>query len=362
MKIYLVGGAVRDKLLGFPVKEKDWVVVGATAAQMLEKKFRSVGKDFPVFLHPETQEEYALARTERKVGRGYTGFDFNASPDVTLEEDLARRDLTINAMAETAEGELIDPYHGRDDLARKILRHVSPAFVEDPVRILRVARFAARYASLGFVVAPETIQLMKKMVSSGEVNALVAERVWKELARALAEKTPEKFFQVLADSDALATLFPELSLTSLGMEALVRVAKQSSDPLIRFAALLHDLSSEKVKSFCERFRVPNEYRELALLCATYFSDYCQSKEMDAKQLLHFFKAVDAFRREQRFDTFLSVCQMISSMMMRSDLLRYVSAAKKVDVQSLIAAGFSGKILADEIDKIRTALIAKEITD
>lgn len=195
MKIYLVGGAVRDQVLGLPVKEKDWVVVGATVDDMLRAGYRQVGKDFPVFLHPKTGEEYALARTERKVGRGYTGFAFDAAPTVSLEEDLKRRDLTINAMAQTSTGEIIDPYHGQEDLEKKILRHVSPAFAEDPVRILRVARFNARF---GFDVAPDTLQLMRKMVAQGEVDALVAERVWKELERALLEQHPENFFYCIS--------------------------------------------------------------------------------------------------------------------------------------------------------------------
>lgn len=214
MKIYLVGGAVRDELLGIPYHEKDWVVVGATAEEMLAKGYRQVGKDFPVFLHPKTNEEYALARTERKVSKGYTGFTFNAAPEVTLEEDLQRRDLTINAIAKAEDGTIIDPFHGREDLQNKILRHVSPAFSEDPVRILRIARFAARYGD--FTIAPETLALMKQMVVSGEVDALVPERVWKEWQRALSEKHPEKFFEVLAACGAMAILFPEISPENAG--------------------------------------------------------------------------------------------------------------------------------------------------
>ena len=289
MKIYLVGGAVRDKMLSFPVKEKDWVVVGATAADMLKQGFRSVGKDFPVFLHPETNEEYALARTERKIGRGYTGFDFNTSADVTLEEDLKRRDLTINAMAEDADGNLIDPYGGVSDLKEKKLRHVSSAFAEDPVRILRVARFAARYAQYGFTVASETIDLMKTMVASGEVDALVPERVWKELERALGEKNPEQFFLVLLACDALPKLFPELvikgshtvnvtpdaaKLTTLmhahtpikdkfvGENVLIKAARTTDDKQIRFAVLLHTLAESEIKKICERYRVPTDYRKI----------------------------------------------------------------------------------------------------
>src|SRR3990167_6080610 len=225
MKIYLVGGAVRDQLLGLPVKEQDWVVVGATIEEMLTAGYRQVGKEFPVFLHPKTGEEYALARMERKINPGYKGFTFDTSKDVTLEEDLSRRDLTINAMAETPEGELVDPFHGKKDLEQKILRHVSPAFAEDPVRILRVGRFLARYAHLGFHIAPETITLMRHMVKVGEVNALVAERVWKELERALGEKNPEKFFEALANCEALAILFPDLPIDSIGIKALVKATQ-----------------------------------------------------------------------------------------------------------------------------------------
>ena len=232
MKIYLVGGAVRDQLLHRPVKEKDWVVVGATPSDMLQKGFKQVGKDFPVFLHPDTKEEYALARLERKVGKGYTGFTFDTSPQVTLEEDLKRRDLTINAIAlDAATGNIIDPYHGQQDLNAKILRHVSQAFIEDPVRILRVARFAARFSA--FSVAPETIDLMKKMVENGEVNALVAERVWKEFEKALTEDHPERFFEVLAQCSAQAVLFPK----NIAIDALIKAAKFSPIIKIRFAAL-----------------------------------------------------------------------------------------------------------------------------
>lgn len=358
MKIYLVGGAVRDKLLGIPVKEKDWVVVGATAEEMVANQFRPVGKDFPVFLHPTTYEEYALARTERKISRGYTGFDFNASPQVTLEEDLLRRDLTINAMAETVEGQLIDPYQGKKDLEKKLLRHVSAAFVEDPVRILRVARFAARYAELGFTVAPETIALMKEMVLSGEVNALVPERVWKELVRGLGENSPEKFFQVLAECDALPILFPELALESVGMQALQHMAKTSADVTMRFSALLHDLSEQQVKLFCNRYRVPNEFRELALLVSCYIPDYRRVRQLNAREILYFLKAVDAFRREERFKKFIAVCEAIVRESFSDFLWRCFEAAKEVDIGKLLAEGHRGKAMAEEIDRVRVERIQK----
>ena len=275
MKIYLVGGAVRDKLLGLPIKEKDWVVVNATVDDMLALRYRQVGKEFPVFLHPKTGEEYALARMERKVKPGYQGFTFDTSPDVSLEEDLIRRDLTVNAMAEGEDGKLTDPYGGKKDLDAKVLRHVSPAFAEDPVRILRVGRFFARYAQLGFTIAPETIALMKQMVQAGEVNALVAERVWKELERALGEKNPEKFFEALAICDALPILFPGIQINSDGMKALTAAAILSDKSVIRFAALLHALPDAKqtISSLCDRYRVPNSFRELALLTATHYAKH-----------------------------------------------------------------------------------------
>ncbi|HEX4045174.1 MAG TPA: multifunctional CCA tRNA nucleotidyl transferase/2'3'-cyclic phosphodiesterase/2'nucleotidase/phosphatase, partial [Gammaproteobacteria bacterium] len=272
MKIYLVGGAVRDKLLGLRVKERDWVVVGASEQDMLALGYRQVGKEFPVFLHPSTREEYALARTERKVGLGYKGFSFDTSPDVLLEDDLIRRDLTINAMAETAEGVLIDPFHGQIDLKQKVLRHVSSAFAEDPVRILRVGRFLARYARLGFQVAPETMILMQQMVAAGEVDALVAERVWKECMRALGEKNPEYFFVVLSACDALPILFPNLVLGDAGMHALQQACQLTTNKIVRFAALLHALPDTKkaIQTLCLRYRVPNVYRDLALLTAAHY--------------------------------------------------------------------------------------------
>ncbi len=285
MKIYLVGGAVRDKLLKLPVTERDWVVTGATPQQMLDLGYKQVGKDFPVFLHPETKEEYALARTERKTGPGYTGFDFHASADVTLEEDLKRRDLTINAMAETAEGDLIDPYGGQDDLAAGRLRHVSPAFAEDPVRILRVARFAARFGQYGFSVAHGTNTLMRDMVANGEINHLVPERVWAELCKALATDTPERFFTVLHGCHALAVLFPEIeavyennagahnsSALPGALNMLRHSAGKTRDTHVRLAVLLLSLNPgqpeaqrvTETETICKRFRIPGAYLKLAV--------------------------------------------------------------------------------------------------
>lgn len=363
MKIYLVGGAVRDQLLGLPVQEKDWVVVGATVEEMLQKNFRQVGKDFPVFLHPDTHEEYALARMERKTGRGYTGFAFDASPQVTLEEDLKRRDLTINAMAQTVEGILIDPYHGKQDLAQKILRHVSPAFAEDPVRILRVARFAARYNKLGFTVATETNELMKQMVVSGEVDALVAERVWKELERALAEENPEQFFKVLADCTALAVLFPQINMQGPGMTALVQAAKISSDARVRLAALLYALSVAEIKTLCDRYRIPSDYRELALLIAEHLNEYRRARELSAEELLSLLQRLDVFRREERFRNFLIACKAIARATATENLqsnwlLKVYETAKAVDTKQF--THLAGKEIAVAINKKRVEAIEKII--
>ncbi len=357
MKVFLVGGAVRDQLLGLPVKEKDWVVVGATEAEMLDQGYRQVGKDFPVFLHPETHEEYALARRERKVGKGYTGFTFNTSPEVTLEEDLLRRDLTINAIAAAADGELFDPYHGKVDLEKKILRHVSAAFVEDPVRILRVARFAARFADLGFTVAPETVTLMQAMVRSGEANALVAERVWKEWERALAEPHPEVFFTVLADCQALPLLFPSINLPGPGMNALLQAAKLSSDPCVRFAALMYPLTADELNSLCHRYRIPNEYRELALLMVRHSEAFIHARDLSADQLLALLQSVDAFRRESRFRLFLLVGKALARALSLEEsqsvcLLKAYDAARAIDVAAISASQKDGKQIAAAIQKAR----------
>lgn len=307
MQIYLVGGAVRDQLLKRPVKERDWVVVGATPEEMLQQGFRPVGKDFPVFLHPKTQEEYALARTERKTGKGYTGFIVHAAPDVTLEEDLRRRDLTINAIAQTLDGQLIDPYGGQRDLQQRVLRHVSPAFAEDPVRILRLARFAARFPD--FHIHPQTLQLMQQMVAAGEVNALVAERVWQELVRALAEPEPARFFKVLAKCQALPILFPELVNDEAALVALQKACQLTNELPARFAALLYRCSETAVKQLCQRYKVPREYSDLALLVARY---HCDFEKLiippDAGTLFNLLEKLDALRRPERVPLFISVCQ------------------------------------------------------
>jgi tRNA nucleotidyltransferase (CCA-adding enzyme) len=310
LKVYLVGGAVRDQLLGYPVKERDWVVVGATPQEMRDLGYRPVGKDFPVFLHPTTHEEYALARTERKTGRGYAGFTFYAAPDVTLEADLQRRDLTINAIAQDTDGTIIDPYGGRKDLTARVLRHVSPAFIEDPVRILRVARFAARFAD--FHVDADTLQLMQEIVKSGEIEALVAERVWQEWQTALQEDHPEKFFTLLAEVRALPILLPSFTGTpaTLGLEALQRAAEKNLPDLVRFAALLHGLDIQAVQDLCKRYRIPKRYHEFARVLIQNNTTYATILQEEVEAQLAFLIRLDAFRRPERFYMFLSACEVL----------------------------------------------------
>lgn len=339
MKLYVVGGAVRDRLLGRAVVDRDWVVVGSSAAEMQAQGFRPVGRDFPVFLHPKTQEEYALARTERKTGAGYHGFVFHAAPDVTLEQDLARRDLTINAIAEDEDGRLTDPYGGQADLAAGVLRHVSAAFAEDPVRILRLARFAARF---GFALAPETLDLMRQMVDNGEVDALVPERVWQEVARGLMEDTPSRMFKVLRECGALARVLPEVDAlfgvpqradyhpeidTGDHVMRVIDTAAQSGAPLaVRFACLTHDLGKaltpadilprhigheargeKPLLALCERLRVPAECRDLARITVLYHTKVHIAPEMRADTVLRLFRDCDALRRPERFHEMLSAC-------------------------------------------------------
>ena len=310
MKIYLVGGAVRDQLLGLPVKERDWVVVGATPQEMRNLGFKKVGRDFPVFLHPKTHEEYALARSERKTGKGYTDFICNADPSVTLEDDLKRRDLTINAIAEDTDGRIIDPYNGCSDLKQHILRHVSPAFAEDPVRILRVARFAARFSD--FKVHPETNKLMQEMLAQGEVDALVSERVWQELSRALGEESPERFFTVLENCQVLQKLFPEIALHFTAIKkTLICVVKLSSDVVVRFAAITFNLDKEEIKDFCKRYKLPSAYKELSLLVNKLKGSLAElSKTGDG--LVTMLEQTDAYRRPERFQQFLLVCKAASA--------------------------------------------------
>lgn len=357
MEIYLVGGAVRDELLGRPIKERDWVVVGATPEEMIAQGYQPVGKDFPVFLHPKTHEEYALARTERKTGKGYKGFHFYAAPDVTLLDDLIRRDLTINAMAKNKiTGEIIDPHNGKLDLKQKIFRHVSAAFSEDPVRILRVARFASQFVD--FTVCDETNTLMHYMVKAGEVNALVAERVWKELSRALICENPLRFFDVLKNCGALPILFPEFQ-THINLSVLHQAVTASQSGTIRFAALLHDLPIDAVQSLCKRYRVPTEYAELAVLVSKFHATYQQLYSASAEQLLSILKSIDAFRRPERFAEWLLTCHAIHPQHDYSaKLLRALQAAKEVDIQPLLAQKLAGKAFADALHQLQIEAIKK----
>lgn len=398
MKIYLVGGAVRDALLDLPVKERDWVVVGTTREALLKRGFLPVGKDFPVFLHPKTREEYALARTERKTAAGYHGFAVNATDTVTLEEDLRRRDLTINAMARDEQGRLIDPYGGQADLERRLLRHVSSAFAEDPVRILRVARFAARYHPLGFQVAKETMALMKTMVDRGEVDALTPERVWQELARALSEASPSQFFEILRACGALAVLFPEINQLfgvpqradyhpeiDTGVHTLMvleQTAKLTDSPAARFAALCHDLGkgttpsallprhhgheergAKLVQALCDRYRAPREYRDLAALAAKFHTHCHRAFELKPSTLLTTLGHLDALRKPMRFEQFLRVCEGDSRGRTgyenhpypQADYFRAaLDVIRQVDPAPLAAAGFSGKRLGDRLAEARVA--------
>ena len=392
MQIYLVGGAVRDALLNYPVKEKDWVVVGATMQQMIDQGYTQVGKDFPVFLHPQSKQEYALARTERKSAPGYTGFTVHASPEVTLEEDLGRRDLTINAIAQNQQGDLVDPYHGQQDLNNKLLRHVSPAFCEDPVRILRVARFAARYHHLGFKVAAETLSLMQSMVKQGEVDALVAERVWQETHKALNERHPEIFIQTLRDCGALQKLFPEIDALfgvpqppkyhpeiDTGVHTLMVLHQAcliSEEPVTRFAALCHDLGKgitpkdqwpshhgheeagvALVQKLCDRMRIPNEFRELAVITSRFHLHYHRAYELRADTLLKLIEQTDALRKPQRFLNFLHACMAdtrgrpgfeLEACTQTDYFLKLVQAVRDMDIEDLKAQQFSGKAMANAI--------------
>ncbi len=360
MQIYLVGGAVRDELLGLTVKERDWVVVGATVQEMLSLGYRPVGKDFPVFLHPQSHEEYALARTERKTAPGYKGFIFHAAPDVTLLEDLQRRDLTINAMAKSMTGEIIDPYGGRADLRLKLLRHVSSAFVEDPVRILRVARFAARLAD--FSVHESTQSLMQEMVGNGEINALVAERVWQEWVKALAEAAAERFFTVLADCGALAVLFPELQNNSKGIKALNQAIHLTSSTVIRFAVLVYALDKKQIDALSQRFNIPREYRDLALIVWGQHANYVRAQSLTAESILEMLHAVDAFRRPERFAQFLTCCESIYNEDIASNntlrLEQALAIAQSVSATDFIDLGLTGVDIGKAIKAEQINLLSK----
>jgi len=404
MKTFLVGGAVRDRLLGRPVIEHDYVVVGATPDDLVALGLRPVGKDFPVFLHPRTGEQYALARTERKTGPGYYGFETRFAPDVTLEEDLARRDLTINAMASDDDGTVVDPYGGRLDLEARLLRHVSPAFVEDPLRVLRVARFAARFAGLGFTVAPETLELMRCIAASGELAALVPERVWVETERALGEQQPSVYFEVLRACGALEVVFPEIAAlfgvpqpqkwhpeidTGLHtMQVLEVAAQMSGDTTVRFAALVHDVGkgltpreewpshigheaagAALIEKLCARLRAPNEHRDLAVLVARHHAKVHRVAELRPGTLLELLEQTDAFRRGERFERMLVACEADArgrgpelrvAPYPQAALLRGVrDVAAAVRLDPAVVAAESGPVIAERmrsarIDAIRVA--------
>jgi len=400
VKTFLVGGAVRDALLRLPVKDRDWVVVGTTPDNMLEQGYQQVGRDFPVFLHPRSREEYALARTERKNGKGYTGFVTQFAPDVTLEQDLQRRDLTINAIAQADDGSLIDPYHGQQDLASRTLRHVSSAFKEDPLRVLRVARFAARFAHLNFRVADETQALMREMAESGELADLTAERVWKETEKALLTRNPQVYFQVLRDCGALQVLFPELDALygipapikwhpeiDTGVHALMTLTMSAvlSDELdVRFATLFHDVGKaltppEKwpshhghglagvpiVEALCQRLRVPNQVRDLALI-VTEFHDIVHTIErQSAESLVALFDRIDAWRKPDRVEKMALTSEadargragLESMAYPQGDYLRQAfTLAQAVPTKDVVAAGFKGPAVREELTRRRVIAV------
>jgi tRNA nucleotidyltransferase (CCA-adding enzyme) len=352
VKSYVVGGAVRDELLGLPLQDRDHVVVGATPEEMQRQGFKPVGKDFPVFLHPQTKEEYALARTERKSGRGYKGFAVHAAPDVTLEDDLRRRDLTINAMAKAPDGSLIDPFHGRRDLEAGVLRHVSDAFAEDPVRILRVARFAARF---GFLVADETMALMRRMVQSGEADYLVPERVWQELERGLAEPHPEKMFEVLEACGLAEKLFGGVRPVA---PLLVRAAKANASVPVRFAVIALPHSETEVSAVCDRLKVPNDVRELALLACRNRVSLRAAPVARPAALLELLKRTDALRRPERFSQLLQVAELTTPGLGTQRLRRALDAASGVDAGAIAAGAPSPADIARLVDEARERAIAQ----
>jgi tRNA nucleotidyltransferase (CCA-adding enzyme) len=407
MKFWIVGGAVRDRLLGLPVVDRDWVVVGAQPQALIDLGYRSVGADFPVFLHPQTGEEYALARTERKSGPGYHGFAFHAAPEVTLEQDLARRDLTINAIAQDPDsGEIVDPYGGRADLAARVLRHVSTAFVEDPVRLLRVARFAARFVD--FELAPETRSLLRQMVDDGEIDALVAERVWQELSRGLMQARPDRMLTLLRDCGALARLLPEVDRlwgvaqradyhpevdTGAHLLLVLRMAALLDAPLtVRFACLCHDLgkgttpadilprhigheqrSVELAQALCERWRVPADCRELALLTAREHGNVHRSAGLDAAALMRLFERCDALRRPERFGELLLACECDARgrggasdaaypqrPRLRAALAAVLAADTAAVAAAAIADGSPGPVVGERIRAARIAAIRSHL--
>lgn len=400
MKTYLVGGAVRDQLLGLTAHEYDWVVVGATPEEMLALGYQQVGKEFPVFLHPETHDEHALARTERKSGAGYTGFTCHTAPGITLEQDLMRRDLTINAIAQGDDGSLIDPYNGRRDLEQRILRHVSPAFSEDPLRVLRIARFAARFAYLGFTIAPETQDLIHQIVNGGELENLTAERVWKETEKALATQSPQIFFQVLRECGALAVLFPEIDNlfgipapekwhpeidTGIHVLLVLEVASELSDDIdVRFSALLHDVGKgatpkedwphhpghglagvKLVENICQRFKIPTDTKDLARLVSEFHDQIHTIYRLRPAALLNLFNAIDVWRKPRRLEQMALVSEADfrgragwqNKAYPQADYLRQAYAvANAVSVKPIIEAGYTGAEIKQRLNQQRIAVL------
>lgn len=402
MQIYLVGGAVRDQLLGLPVSDRDWVVVGATPDDLIKLGFQQVGKDFPVFLHPKTREEYALARTERKTGVGYTGFSCYAAPDVTIEEDLLRRDLTINAIAQTKDGQLIDPFHGEQDIKNRILRHVSAAFSEDPLRILRVARFAARLAKQKFTIANETQLLMKKMANNQELSTISAERVWSETEKALQSSAPETYFHVLRSCGALSTLFPEINQlfgipsaagshaemdTGIHTLLTLKMAALLTDNIeIRFAALCHDFGKALtppeqwpdhgdhaikaiplIEAMCNRLRIPNRIKELAKLVARFHQQIHQINQLQAESVINLFNQLDSWRKPERINQLVLACEADARSWMGQEHITYPQAkfvieafktVQQVSSKNLIEQGIKGIAIRDALTQLRI----KALTD
>lgn len=404
MKVYRVGGAIRDRLLGLSIKDTDWVVTGSTPEQMANAGYRPIGKDFPVFLHPQSKQEYALARTERKVARGYAGFSFNTDPGITIEQDLARRDLTINAIAEDEDGRLIDPFNGQQDITDRVLRHVSDAFAEDPVRVLRLARFAARFSRLGFSIAPETKRLVQRIAESGELDALVAERVWVEMDKALAEADPQVFFTSLRDCRALQTLFPEIDNLfgvpqtakyhpeiDTGIHVMLVLKKSAElgfDNDVRFAALTHDLGKattpadilpghhghehrgiKLTRNFCSKWRVPKTSCELALMTCEYHTHVHRAYELKPATLLKLFIQTDCFRRPERFTKMTQAC--IADVRGRTGfedepypqaayLNRLVEKLNKLDLRPVLDSDKKGKQLGQAIYDYRLHYLKSQI--
>ncbi len=399
MDVYLVGGSVRDELLNRPVVDRDWVVVGAEPKDLLREGYQQVGKDFPVFLHPDTKEEYALARTERKTGAGYHGFACYFAPDVTLEQDLERRDLTINAMAKDEQGNIIDPFNGKADIEQKKLRHVSAAFIEDPLRVLRVARFAARYHHLGFTIADETSALMQQLASSGELDTLTPERIWNETEKALLESSPQVYFEVLHDTGALQRIFPELDVLwgipnpaqwhpeiDSGihtMMVLQQAAQLSDDLAVRFAALCHDLGKgltpedewpshrghekagiDVIKQVCARLKIPNKLNQLACITSEFHLHAHRAFDVQPKTLIKLFEKTSAYQQPSRFEQFLIACEADfrgrtgfeeRPYPQRAFLRQLKDATNEVDTQAIINKGFSGKQVGERIHQERVSL-------